>query len=140
MMRIFSVHGLVRMALQQVNLFKEPPPDSHAEGLVVLLSDEHLHRHGFRPRVPPWHRYTGERLNADLKHVIRRKVPARSKTKLRAAIEEQMTIIGSEPERVEADFRDPNVKYAACDCLRAQSIEARNLRDSYYVSPTVPAA
>ena len=31
-----------------------------------------------------------ERLNADLKHVIRRKVPARSKAKLRAATEEHM--------------------------------------------------
>ena len=54
-----------------------------------------------------------ERLNADLKHVIRRKVPARTKAKLRAATEEHMTVIGSEPERVKAYFRDPRVKYAA---------------------------
>ncbi|OIQ67426.1 hypothetical protein GALL_509970 [mine drainage metagenome] len=54
-----------------------------------------------------------ERLNADLKHVIRRKVPARSKAKLRAATEEHMAVISSEPERVKAYFRDPNVKYAA---------------------------
>ncbi len=49
----------------------------------------------------------------DLKHVIRRKVPARSKAKLRAATEEHMAVIGREPERVKACFRDPNVKYAA---------------------------
>ncbi len=54
-----------------------------------------------------------ERLNADLKHVIRRKVPARTKAKLRAATEEHMAVIGSEPERVKAYFRDPRVKYAA---------------------------
>lgn len=54
-----------------------------------------------------------ERLNADLKHVIRRKVPARTKAKLRAAAEEHMAVIGSEPERVKAYFRDPRVKYAA---------------------------
>ena len=54
-----------------------------------------------------------ERLNADLKHVIRRKVPTRTKAKLRAATEEHMAVIGSEPERVKAYFRDPRVKYAA---------------------------
>ncbi|OYV76629.1 MAG: IS630 family transposase, partial [Chromatiales bacterium 21-64-14] len=54
-----------------------------------------------------------ERLNADLKHVIRRNVPARTKAKLRAATEEHMVVIGSEPERVKAYFRDPRVKYAA---------------------------
>jgi transposase len=54
-----------------------------------------------------------ERLNADLKHVIGHKVPARSKAKLHAATEEHMAVIGSEPERVKASFRDPYVKYAA---------------------------
>jgi len=54
-----------------------------------------------------------ERLNADLKHVIRRKVPARTKAKLRAATEEHMTVIGNEPARVKAYFRDSHVKYAA---------------------------
>lgn len=54
-----------------------------------------------------------ERLNADLKQVIRRKVPARTKAKLRAAAEDHMATIGSEPERVKAYFRDPYVRYAA---------------------------
>jgi transposase len=54
-----------------------------------------------------------ERLNADLKHVIGRKVPVRTKAKLRAAAEQHMEVIGSEPERVKAYFRDPRVKYAA---------------------------
>ncbi len=54
-----------------------------------------------------------ERLNADLKHVIRRKMPARTKAKLRAATEDHMTVIDYEPERVKAYFRDPHVKYAA---------------------------
>ena len=54
-----------------------------------------------------------ERLNADLKHVIRRKVRARTQAKLRAATEQHMAVIGSEPERVKAYFRDPRVKYAA---------------------------
>ncbi len=53
-----------------------------------------------------------ERIHADLKHVTRRKVPARTKVKLREATEEHMAVIGSEPERVKAYFRDHRVKYA----------------------------
>ena len=45
-----------------------------------------------------------ERLNADLKRVIGRKVPVRTKAKLRAAAEQHMEVIGSEPERVKAYF------------------------------------
>jgi len=40
-------------------------------------------------------------------------VPARTKAKLRATTEEHMTVIGNEPERVKAYFRDSHVKYAA---------------------------
>ena len=54
-----------------------------------------------------------ERLNADLKHVIRSRVPARTKAKLHAVTEEHMALIGSKPERVKAYFQDPRVKYAA---------------------------
>jgi transposase len=54
-----------------------------------------------------------ERLNADLKQVIGRKVPVRTKAKLRAAAEQHMEVIGREPERVKAYFCDPRVKYAA---------------------------
>ncbi len=54
-----------------------------------------------------------ERLNADLKRVIRRKVAARTKAKLRAATEEHMIAISHESVRVKAYFRNPHVKYAA---------------------------
>lgn len=54
-----------------------------------------------------------ERLNADLKHVIRSKVPARTKAKLRDATTEHMTLLASSPERVKAYFQDPRVQYAA---------------------------
>jgi transposase len=54
-----------------------------------------------------------ERLNADMKHAIGTKVPVRSKSKLKAAAEDHMTIIGTSPERVRAYFQDPRVKYAA---------------------------
>jgi transposase len=54
-----------------------------------------------------------ERLNADLKHVIRRKVPARTKAKLQAAAVEHMTALEAKPERIRSFFQDPFVKYAA---------------------------
>jgi transposase len=54
-----------------------------------------------------------ERLNADLKQVIRAKVPVRTKAKLQAATEEHMNDIAGKPERVMSYFQDPYVKYAA---------------------------
>jgi transposase len=54
-----------------------------------------------------------ERLNADLKHVIRSKVPVRTKAKLQAAASEHMTALATKPERVKTFFQDPFVKYAA---------------------------
>jgi transposase len=54
-----------------------------------------------------------ERLNADLKHVIRSKVPVRTKAKLQAAAVEHMTELETKPERIKSFFQDPFVKYAA---------------------------
>lgn len=54
-----------------------------------------------------------EWLNADLKHVMRKKVPVRTKARLQAATEEHMHVIAREPERVKAYFQDPYVHYAA---------------------------
>lgn len=54
-----------------------------------------------------------ERLNADLKHVIRSRVPVRTKAKLQAAAVEHMTTLETKPERIKSFFQDPFVKYAA---------------------------
>lgn len=54
-----------------------------------------------------------ERLNANLKHVIRRKVPVRTKAKLQAAAVEHMTALEAKPERIKSFFQDSFVKYAA---------------------------
>ena len=54
-----------------------------------------------------------ERLNADLKHVIRSKVPVRTKAKLHAAALDHMTALQTKPERIKTFFQDPFVKYAA---------------------------
>ena len=54
-----------------------------------------------------------ERLNADLKHAVGTKVPARTKANLRAAADEHMQFIAANQDRVRAYFQDPFVKYAA---------------------------
>jgi len=54
-----------------------------------------------------------ERLNADMKQAVGAKIPVRTKSKLKAAVEDHMTMIGKFPHRVRAYFQDPRVKYAA---------------------------
>ena len=54
-----------------------------------------------------------ERLNADLKHAIGTKVPARTKAKLKAAATEHMEKLEKSPQRVKNYFQDSRVKYAA---------------------------
>lgn len=54
-----------------------------------------------------------ERLNADLKHHIGSKVPARTKARRKAATTEHMERLHNSPERVRSYFQDPRVEYAA---------------------------
>ena len=54
-----------------------------------------------------------ERLNADLKQEMGRRVPVRTKANLHAAASEQMAMLEQSPERVTACFQDQRVRYAA---------------------------
>jgi transposase len=54
-----------------------------------------------------------ERLNADLKQAMAKRVPVRSKTKLREAANEHMTMLEQNPERVVSYLQDRRVRYAA---------------------------
>ena len=54
-----------------------------------------------------------ERLNADLKQAMGKRVPVRTKAKLRDAANEHMAMLEKSPERVMSYFQDPRVKYAA---------------------------
>jgi transposase len=54
-----------------------------------------------------------ERLNADLMQAIGKKVPVRTKAKLRDATQQHMTMLESNPERVRSFFLDQRVRYAA---------------------------
>ena len=54
-----------------------------------------------------------ERLNADLKQEMSKKVPVRTKAKLREATNEHMAMFEQNPERVIGYFQDRRVRYAA---------------------------
>lgn len=54
-----------------------------------------------------------ERLNADLKQVLRSKVPARTKDKLKQATIDHMNKITQDPQRIKSYFGDSYVAYAA---------------------------
>jgi hypothetical protein len=54
-----------------------------------------------------------ERLNADLKQEMGKRVPVRTKAKLREAANEHMAMLVKSPERVMAYFQDSRVRYAA---------------------------
>ncbi len=54
-----------------------------------------------------------ERLNADLKQEMGKRVPIRTKTRLREAANDHMTMLGQTPERVINYFQDRRVRYAA---------------------------
>ncbi len=62
----------------------------------------------FSPELNP-----EERLNADLKQSIGKKVPIRTKAKLRDAANEHMAQLAQSPHRVKNFFQDQFVKYAA---------------------------
>jgi DDE superfamily endonuclease len=54
-----------------------------------------------------------ERLNADLKQKMSKRVPVRTKAKLRQAATEHMTMLEQTPERVIGYFQDRHIRYAA---------------------------
>jgi len=54
-----------------------------------------------------------EQLNADLKLSIGKRVPVRTKAKLRDAANAHVAMLEKSPERVMSCFHDPGVKYAA---------------------------
>lgn len=63
---------------------------------------------GYSPELNP-----EERLNADLKQAMGKKVPIRTKAKLRDAANDHMFALEKSPERVKSFFHDPRVSYTA---------------------------
>ena len=58
-------------------------------------------------------RELARRLNADLKQEMGKRVPVRTKARLREAASEHMARLEQNPERVIAYFQDRRVRYAA---------------------------
>ncbi|MBL1263509.1 IS630 family transposase [Candidatus Methylomicrobium oryzae] len=85
----------------------------HAKPVKAWLQDrqdqiEMFYLPSYSPELNP-----EERLNADLKQAIGKKVPVRTKAKLREAANEHMTRLTQLPDRVKSFFQDQPVKYAA---------------------------
>lgn len=105
--------SLIRDAGKKVFLILDNLGVHHCKPVKAWLAErrekiEVFYLPGYSPELNP-----EERLNADLKRVIRSKVPVRTKAKLQAATQAHMIEIASKPERVKAYFQDPRVKYAA---------------------------
>ena len=105
--------ALVKDAGRKVFLILDNLSVHHCKPVKAWLADHHdqmevFYLPSYSPELNP-----EERLNADLKHVIGRKVPMRTKAKLFTAAQDHMTMVANEPERVKSYFKDPRVKYAA---------------------------
>ncbi len=100
---------LVKEVQRKVFLTLDNLPVHHCKPVKAWLAKhgeqiEVFHLPSYSPELNP-----EERLNADLKHVVRTAAPVRTKAKLRSAAEAHMTMICEEPERVKCYFRDPHV-------------------------------
>ena len=71
-------------------------------------SDRAFYLPSYSPQLNP-----EERLNADLKQQMCKRVPVRTKLKLREAANQHMTMLEQNPERVMSYFQDRRVRYAA---------------------------
>jgi transposase len=107
------LEALIKDAAKKIFLILDNPRAHHSKTVKAWLAErsdriEVFYLPSYAPELNP-----DERLNADMKHAIGAKVPVRTKSKLKAAAEDHMTMIGKSPERVRAYFQDPRVKYAA---------------------------
>jgi len=107
------LEALIKDATKKVFLILDNLRAHHSKPVKDWLAErtdriEVFYLPSYAPELNP-----DERLNADMKHAIGAKVPVRTKSKLKAAAEDHMSMIGKSPDRVRAYFQDPRVKYAA---------------------------
>jgi len=111
--RIEFLKALIKDAGKKVFLIVDNLRVHHAKPVKAWLLDhkdeiEMFYLPSYSPELNP-----EERLNADLKQAIGRKVPVRTKAKLREAANEHMTQLAQSPDRIKSFFQDQPVKYAA---------------------------
>ena len=104
---------LIKGAIKKVYLILENLRVHHSKPVKAWVAEhqdkiELFYLPSYSPELNP-----EARLNADLKHAMGTKVPARTKAKLKTAATEHMTKLEQSPARVMSFFQDPRVKYAA---------------------------
>ena len=107
------LQALIKDAEKKVFLILDNLPVHHSKIVKAWVAEhkediELFYLPSYSPQLNP-----EERLNADLKQELGKRVPVRSKAKLRDAANEHMTLLERTPERVIAYFQDRRVRYAA---------------------------
>ncbi len=107
------LEALIKDAGKKVFLILDNLRVHHSKPVKAWLADRASQMEVFYlPRYSP-ELNPQERLNADLKQAMGKRVPVRTKAKLRDAANEHMAMLEKSPERVMSFFQDPRVKYAA---------------------------
>lgn len=107
------LEALIKDAPRKVFLILDNLGVHHSKPVKAWLAEhrasmEAFYLPSYSPELNP-----DERLNASLKHALGSRVAMRTKARLKGATEAHMTELEATPERVQAFFRDPRVKYAA---------------------------
>lgn len=105
--------ALIKDAGKKVFLILDNLRVHHSKVVKAWVAERHeqielFYLPSYSPQLNP-----EERLNADLKQEMGRKVPVRTKAKLREAANEHMAMLNKTPERVIGYFQDRRVRYAA---------------------------
>jgi hypothetical protein len=107
------LQALIKDASKKVFLILDNLRVHHSK-LVKVWASEHkdeielFYLPSYSPELNP-----EERLNADLKQAMGKRVPIRTKAKLREATNEHMVMLENNPQRVMGFFQDRRVQYAA---------------------------
>ena len=107
------LESLIKDAKRKVFLILDNLRVHHSKPVKAWLAEriEHIevfYLPSYSPELNP-----EERLNADLKQAMGKRVPVRTKAKLKDAANEHMFMLEQSPQRVKSYFQDPRVKYAA---------------------------
>ena len=107
------LESLIKDAKKKVFLILDNLRVHHSKPVKAWLAErtaqiEVFYLPSYSPELNP-----EERLNADLKQAMGKRVPVRTKAKLRDAANEHMFMLEKSPQRVQSFFQDPRVKYAA---------------------------
>ena len=110
---IAFMHALTRDTPKKIFLILDNLRVHHSRVVKAWLEEnkakiEVFYLPSYSPQLNP-----DERLNADLKQALESTVAMRTRTALRNATSEYMTMLATSPERVMSYFQDPRVQYAA---------------------------